>query len=88
MILVKRKSKREKQANGKSEAFAPVTGRCRRNMLRIDVKQFKMERFIRESAKRARLKKIIEPKRGTKIKNFTSKIKNLLSPVKFFGRTK
>jgi len=78
-------TKATKDKSGKSEYFVPVTGRCRRNMLRIDVKQFKAERYMREAAKRARLKKIIdEPKQGTRLNSFISKlnkIKNWLSPA-------
>jgi len=78
MIEVKRK---KKPTIGKSELFVPVTGRCRRNMMRIDVAQFKAERFIRNAAKRARLKKITNvAERGTQSKTVVDKIKGLLSP--------
>jgi len=47
-------TKATKDKSGRSEYFVPVTGRCRRNMMRQDIKQFKAERFMREAAKRAR----------------------------------
>ncbi len=80
-------TKATKDKSGKSEFFVPVTGRCRRNMLRQNIKQFKLERFLREEKKRARLKKIInKPKQGTWLNKFTKKIKSFLSPARFFRK--
>ena len=80
-------TKATKDKSGKSTYFVPVTGRCRRNMMRQDIKQFKAERFMREAAKRARLKKIINvPKQGTWLNTFISKIKSLLSPARLFNK--
>jgi len=80
-------TKATKDKSGKSTYFVPVTGRCRRNMLRQDIQQFKAERYLREAAKRKRLKKIINvPKQGTWLNTFTSKIKSLLSPARLFNK--
>ena len=74
-------TKATKDKSGKSKYFVPVTGRCRRNMLRQNIQQFKAERYLREAAKRKRLKKIVEPKQETQLKTFISKIKSLMSPA-------
>jgi len=79
-------TKATKDKSGKSTYFVPVTGRCRRNMLRQDVKQFKIERYMCEAARRAKFKKITEHKRETQLNDFVSKlnkIKNWLSPANF-----
>jgi len=80
-------TKATKDKSGRSEYFVPITGRCRRNMLRQDIQQFKAERYLREAKRRARLKRIIEPKQGSSwLKSLTKNIKSLLTtPADFLG---